>query len=81
MGKRLVTATLWGFAGYLVGAIGGGWLVSLLSSNVHDRSVEAAMTGIFVVGPLVAAVMFAIGFVRSRPAGPVPPPGPGVDGR
>jgi hypothetical protein len=42
--------------GYLVGGFGGGVLVSVLSSNVHDRDVEAAMTGAFVLGPIGAVV-------------------------
>jgi hypothetical protein len=31
--------------GYLVGGVAGGFLVYLLSSNMHDLSVEAPMTG------------------------------------
>ncbi len=42
-----------------------GLLVSLLSSNSHDRSLEAAMTGAFVLGPLAAVVAFAVGYVRA----------------
>jgi hypothetical protein len=33
-------------------------LVNLMSSNSHDRSVEAAMTGAFFIGPLVAVLAF-----------------------
>ena len=40
--------------GYVVGLFGGILLVSRFSSNAHDRSVEAAMTSAFVVGPIVA---------------------------
>jgi hypothetical protein len=39
---------LWGAAGYLAGAFGGGLLVSAFSSNHFDRAMEAAMTGAFV---------------------------------
>lgn len=54
--------------GYVVGAFGGGYLIELLSSNRHDRSVEAAMTGAFVTGP-IGAVVGAIGaaLLRRRP--------------
>ena len=57
-------------AGYLVGAFGGGWLVSMFSS-ASDRSTEAAMTGAFVYGPAVACAAFLGTLVvtgRSRPA-------------
>jgi uncharacterized membrane protein YfcA len=70
MGRRLVIGFLSGLVGYLLGAIGGGLLVALLSSNTHDRSVEAAMTGAFVLGPLAAIVGFVIGFLRTKGAGP-----------
>src|SRR5262245_52726773 len=40
--------------GYLAGAVGGYWLILATTSNTHDASVEASMTGAFVTGPLVA---------------------------
>ncbi|MBX3235786.1 MAG: hypothetical protein KF814_06520 [Nitrospiraceae bacterium] len=40
--------------GYLVGFFGGMLLIQLLSSNTHDKSLEAAMTGAFVIGPACA---------------------------
>ena len=40
--KRFGIALLWAVGGYLAGAFGGGWLLSEFSSNMHDRSVEAA---------------------------------------
>jgi len=43
-------------AGYLAGLFGGMWLVESLSTNSHDRALEAAMTGAFVIGPLCALV-------------------------
>ena len=52
--------------GYVVGLFGGIGLVYLLSSNQHDRSTEAAMTGAFVVGPLTALLFAAVCFVRTK---------------
>ena len=63
--RRIAIALLWAIGGYLLGAFGGGYAMTLLSSNQHDRSVEAAMTGAFVLGPLGAIVGLAIG-VRPR---------------
>ena len=54
--RRVGFGVLWAIPAYLVGAFGGGFLVSLLSSNTHDRSVEAAMTGAFVFGPLTGLI-------------------------
>jgi hypothetical protein len=54
-------------AGYLAGAFGGGWLVGALSPNTHDRSVEAAMTGAFATGPLVAAIAVIVAIWLTRP--------------
>ena len=59
--RRIGIGLLWAVVAYLVGAFGGGYLVSLLSSNQHDKEMEAAMTGAFVFGPLAAIVGFAIG--------------------
>jgi uncharacterized membrane protein len=56
--------------GYVVGAVVGYFLIGVLSTNTHDRSVEAAMTSAFVAGPLGAVVGFIIGFILGgRPAG------------
>ena len=68
--RRLGFGVLWAIPAYLVGAFGGGFLVSLLSSNTHDRSVEAAMTGAFVLGPLAGFIGFVVGAVRAVPPGP-----------
>jgi hypothetical protein len=40
--------------GYLIGLVGGMVVVETFSTNVHDKSMEAAMTGAFVFGPLMA---------------------------
>jgi hypothetical protein len=66
MARRILIALLATLAGYLVGAVGGGWLISILSSNTHDVSVEAAMTGAFVTGPLAALVAFIAGFILAK---------------
>ena len=43
------------------------FLIETFSSNRHDQSVEAAMTGAFVIGPLMAvtAVIMVL-LVRAR---------------
>jgi hypothetical protein len=51
---------------YVFGALGGALLVSTLSSNVHDRSLEAVMTGAFVTGPLAAAIGLVAGLAWPR---------------
>ena len=68
MGRRVAFAVLGALVGYLFGAFGGGYLVSLVSSNTHDRSVEAAMTGAFVTGPLLALIGFVVAFARTKRA-------------
>lgn len=72
MGKRFAMGLLGGLLGYVVGALGGGLLISVLSPNTHDKSVEAAMTGAFVLGPLGAVVGLAIGFLRTGANSPGP---------
>jgi hypothetical protein len=53
--------------GYLVGLFGGMRLIETFSSNQHDKSVEAAMTGAFASGPLMAVVAVIVLLVfRSR---------------
>jgi hypothetical protein len=70
--RRFLLAIVWAAGGYIVGAFGGGFLINALSSNQFDRSVEAAMTGAFVTGPLAGVIAFVVGFVRS---GHSKPPG------
>lgn len=41
---------------YFIGLFGGMSLVETFSSNAHDRSMEAAMTAAFVIGPVAALV-------------------------
>jgi hypothetical protein len=65
---------MWGTVGavlgYMIGAVGGGFMIALLSSNTHDRSLEAAMTGAFVLGPVAAILGFAGAFGRAKPGAP-----------
>jgi hypothetical protein len=66
---RVLRAIGFGIAGYAAGGVLGYLLVMGLSQNQHDIDIEAAMTGAFVVGPLVGVVSAIVGFVRRpRPA-------------
>lgn len=56
--KSLLLALLAAVIGYVVGLVGGMMLINSFSSNSFDRSMEAAMTGAFVTGPLLALVSF-----------------------
>ncbi len=53
-------------AGYAVGAFLGYWAIMLLSSNAHDRSLEASMTSGLVLGPLAAIAGLVAGLVLTR---------------
>jgi hypothetical protein len=65
--KAFGLSLLAAIGGYLVGLFGGMLLVETFSSNTHDKSMEAGMTGAFVFGPLMAvvAVIATVAF-RSR---------------
>jgi len=44
------------------------FLIASFSANGHDKSIEAAMTGAFVCGPLMAVVAVVLTLIfRSRP--------------
>jgi hypothetical protein len=64
--RRLFFIAAYAIAGYVLGVIAGLVLVSSLSTNTHDRSVEAAMTAAFVVGPVGAFLAALFGLVRLR---------------
>ena len=67
--KTFGLAVLTAIGGYVVGLGSGILLIETLSSNTHDRSVEAAMTGALVCGPLMAAVSVVVLLIwRSRRA-------------
>lgn len=61
--KRFVIGLLGAVAAYPVAGVVGYFLIQWFSDNRHDRSVEAAMTGAFVFGPLGAVIAFVAGFV------------------
>jgi fructose-specific phosphotransferase system IIC component len=65
--KRFLLIVGSGIAGYLVGAFGGGYLVSVLTANQHDAPVEAAMTGAFLTGPVTGLLTLVVVFMRIRP--------------
>jgi hypothetical protein len=62
--KRLGIGLLYGIGGYVLSAVAGYFLVLQLSSNSHDRDLEAAMTSAFVFGPIAGIVAFIVGVVR-----------------
>ena len=65
--KTFGLAVLAATGGYLIGLLGGIFLIEAYSSNQHDKSVEAAMTGAFVSGPLMATVAEIVTLIfRSR---------------
>jgi hypothetical protein len=63
--RRFGIGLLCAIAGYAVAAFAGYFLIMQFSPNMHDRSVEAAMTSAFVLGPAGAIIAFVIGVVRS----------------
>jgi hypothetical protein len=63
--KRFGIGLLCGIGGYIVAAFASFFLVLQLSSNMHDREMEAAMTAVFFFGPLAALAAFIAGIVRS----------------
>lgn len=62
--KRFGLGLIYALGGYLITAVVGYFLIGQFSSNTHDRTVEAAMTSAFVLGPLGAVAAFIFGFVR-----------------
>ena len=61
---RFLRAIGYAVAGYVAGGVLGYVLITWLSPNQHDKDLEAAMTGAFVTGPLLAVVAAIVGLVR-----------------
>jgi uncharacterized membrane protein YedE/YeeE len=61
--RRFGIGVLCGIGGYLLAAVAGYFLIEVLSSNSHDRSVEAGMTSVFFFGPLGGLIAFIAGVV------------------
>jgi len=66
MGKRIGRGFLWALVGYFVGAFVAYVLTMGLSTNTHDKVLEAAMTAVFVAGPFFALLSFVGGVLRRR---------------
>lgn len=64
--RTVLLAVLWMIPFYFVGLFGCLWLLPYISSNPHDSSLEAAITGAFVFGPLVSLAGFTAGFFFHR---------------
>ena len=67
--KSFGLAVLAAIGGYVIGLFGGMFFIEIFSTNRHDKSLEAAMTGAFVLGPLMAIVAVIVVWIfRSRQA-------------
>lgn len=62
---RIAAGMILGFA---IGVATGVALISLISGNTHDRSVEMATTSVFVTGPIGAIVGLFIALFWNRRA-------------
>ena len=56
--------------GYIVGLFGTMAGIELFSSNQHDKSLEAAMTGAFVGGPMIAVISVIVILALRRKRSP-----------
>ncbi|MBI1650838.1 hypothetical protein [Hyphomicrobium sulfonivorans] len=66
--KTFMTGLIALIVGYLVGAVGGYFLVLATTSNAHDAQVEAATSAAFIIGPAAAvfALISALPLLRRR---------------
>ena len=62
---RALLIVLFAAAGFVAAALAGYFLVLALSSNTHDRSLEAVMTAAFLCGPVGAVVAGVVAFFRT----------------
>ena len=65
--RRIAFGVVFAAIAYVAAAALGYFLIDALSSNTHDRSLEAAMTSAFVFGPLGAIAGFIGGCIFGRP--------------
>lgn len=63
--KRFGTGLLCGVIVYPCAVAFSYFLVLQLSSNMHDRDLEAAMSSVFFYGPVATLVAFVLGVLRS----------------
>jgi hypothetical protein len=61
--RRIGFGLLFAIAGFIVAAMASYFLILELSSNMHDRSVEAAMTSVFFFGPVGCVLGFVVGVI------------------
>lgn len=74
--RRLFIGILWGVPAYIGGSFAGGFMLFHLAAAGHDGSIEAAVTGAFVFGPVAALAALIAGFIwAGKPRAPriVPP--------
>ncbi|MNL81300.1 hypothetical protein D3C87_2083730 [compost metagenome] len=64
--KIFFLSLLIAIAAYLIAAVGGYFLITKLSSNSHDKSMEATMTAAFVLGPIAAIIAFIVAYLTLR---------------
>lgn len=64
--SKFLRALLGLVLGYIAGAGLGYMAIMLLSSNTHDKAVEAAMTAAFVAGPAGAILGLVTALLRGR---------------
>lgn len=70
----LIRVILGAVAGYAVGVAVGAVLISIVSGNTHDKSLEIAMTAAFVTGPIGSVLGLIAAILRTRRSAPPPPP-------
>ncbi len=61
--RRFFAAMLGIPVGFLVFAFAGYWAIVLFSGNAFDRSVEASVTALILIGPAGAVIGLITGFM------------------